>query len=138
MSERPTNPAIATPPWEALRLRLLGQADRLEQGGQAQAARELRGLVEVWWEEQQAWAASLARVLGVHHDINNALVGVRGNAQLMLMGSAGQQPGIKERLEVVLRESGRIKEAASRLHELKAVIAGGARDGGPGPAARAA
>ncbi len=138
MSEHPGNTAIATPPWEALRLRLLELADDLEQRGEAQAARELRGLIGVWWEEQRAWTASLARLLGVHHDINNALVGVRGNAQLMLMGPAGQQPGIKERLEVVLRESGRIKTAASRLHELKAAIAGSARGGGPGPAARAA
>ena len=33
--------------------------------------------------------AGWRRLLGVHHEINNALVGVRGNAQLLLMGPAG-------------------------------------------------
>jgi nitrogen-specific signal transduction histidine kinase len=58
----------------------------------------------------------------VHHEINNASVGVRGNAQLMLMQPAGQAPGVRERLEVVLRESGRIQEATVRLGELKGLL----------------
>jgi nitrogen-specific signal transduction histidine kinase len=58
----------------------------------------------------------------VHHEINNALVGVRGNAQLMLINMAGQSPAVRERLEVVLRESGRIQEATVRLRELRQVL----------------
>jgi nitrogen-specific signal transduction histidine kinase len=61
-------------------------------------------------------------VLGVHHEINNALVGVRGNTQLMLMDPSGPGPGARERLEVVLRESGRIQEATLRLRDLKGVL----------------
>jgi len=74
----------------------------------------------------------------VYHDINNALVGVRGNAQLLLMGPAGAVPGARDRLEVVLRESDRIREAAHRLNALKSVLAALARESEPGPASRAA
>ncbi len=57
--------------------------------------------------------------LSVNHDINNALVGVFGNAQLLSLGPAGQMPGVKERLDVIQREAKRIKDAALRLSEIK-------------------
>jgi nitrogen-specific signal transduction histidine kinase len=94
--------------------------------------------LEGWWQEQLGWTGELARQLGVHHDINNALVGVRGNAQLLLMGPAGEVPGARDRLEVVLRESDRIREAAHRLNALKSVLAALARESDSGPASRAA
>jgi signal transduction histidine kinase len=119
-------------PWRALRARLDAQAAALEQAGQADAAGALRETVGAWWKEQSAWDDRFARVLGVHHDINNALVGVRGHTQLLMMSPVAQQPGVRERLEVMLRESARIQEAAARIRELKQSL------GGPDVPARAA
>lgn len=112
------------PPYERLRARLLERAETLDRSGEADAAAALRALVADWWGEQESWNTRVREVLGVHHEINNALVGVRGNAQLMLMNTAGLAPGVRERLEVVLRESGRIQEATARLRDLKAVLGG--------------
>jgi len=117
---------------EQLRARFEREADALEAAGAGEAAGTLRDVVRDWWTEQQAWNQRLSEVLGVHHEINNALVGIRGNAQLLLMNPAVQQPGIRERLEVVLRESGRIQEATGCLRELKT------RHGGSAPQTRAA
>jgi signal transduction histidine kinase len=121
-----------TPPWEALRVRLAQEADAAEARGDVTGAVALRETLESWWTQQLAWNARMADVLGAHHEINNALVGIRGNAQLLLMNPAVQVPGIRERLEVVLRESGRIQEAAGRLRQLKAGTCG------PSSAAQAA
>lgn len=112
------------PPWEELRVRLEAEAAALEADGQHAAASRLRATVNEWWAQQAAFNARIRDVLGVHHEINNALVGVRGNAQLLLMNGAGQAQGLRERLEVVLRESGRIQEASSRLRELKTSFGG--------------
>ena len=60
--------------------------------------------------------------LSVNHDINNALVGVVGNAQLLGLGPAAALPGVKERLEVITRESNRIKQATMKLSELKQAL----------------
>ena len=109
------------PPYGALRTRLLALADSLA-AASPDAAAELRRVVEAWWAEQQEWNATMAGSLGVHHEINNALVGVRGNAQLVMIGPAGQQPGVRERLEVVIRESERIQQAAARLRGLKSAF----------------
>lgn len=115
-----------TPPWEALRGKLEAEAESLAKAGDAAGAAALRAVVEQWWQEQQAWNARALALLAVHHEINNALVGVRGNAQLLLMNPAVQQPGLRERLEVVLRESSRIQEAAGRIAELKSGFGGAA------------
>lgn len=123
---------LPPPPFERLRERLIDEARAREQAGETSAAAALRAIVEEWWTEQDIWNARVREVLGVHHEINNALVGVRGNAQLMLMNSAGLAPGVRERLEVVLRESGRIQEATARLRDLKTVL------GSPVPRPRAA
>ena len=114
----------AAPPWEALRVRLAQEAEAAEARGDAVGADALREAVESWWTQQLAWNARMADALGAHHEINNALVGIRGNAQLLLMNPAVRVPGIRERLEVVLRESGRIQEAAGRLRQLKASSCG--------------
>jgi signal transduction histidine kinase len=120
------------PPAPALRERLMATADGLARAGQDGAARALRATVESWWTEEQAWLATVVEVLRLHHEINNALVGVRGNAQLLLMTPATEQEGVRERLEIIVRESTRIKEVTARISELKASIVG------PGPSARAA
>jgi len=115
---------LGPPPFVRLRERLAEQVAGLEREGDPRAAAALHALVEAWWFEQEAWNARVRDVLGVHHEINNALVGVRGNTQLMLMDPSGFGPGARERLEVVLRESGRIQEATLRLRDLKGVLGG--------------
>jgi nitrogen-specific signal transduction histidine kinase len=113
---------LPSPPWERLRERLLQDADAREKAGDADTAAAQRRAVDQRWDEQQSWNSQVRDVLGLHHEINNALVGVRGNTQLMLMNPAGHPPGVREKLEVVLRESGRIQEATARLRDLKAVL----------------
>ena len=110
------------PPYARLRARLLDEVDARERAGDVTTAAALRETLEQWWTEQEAWTQRVRDVLGIHHEINNALVGVRGNTQLMLMNPAGHPPGVREKLEVVLRESGRIQEATARLRDLKAVL----------------
>ena len=83
------------PPWVALHARLLERADALERERRAAEAAALRELVGSWWEEQEAWRLQLFELLRLHHDLNNALVGIRGNAQLMMMGPAVQLPGVQ-------------------------------------------
>jgi signal transduction histidine kinase len=118
--ESPLPPA----PGEALRVRLESLIGVLTASGQAAHAGELRAALDAWSDDQRRWEERLSQLLGVHHEINNALVGVRGNAQLLLMDPAVQSPGVRERLDTVLRESGRIRDAAARLRELKATIHG--------------
>ena len=55
----------------------------------------------------------------MNHDVNNALVGIFGNAQLLGLGPAAQLPGVADRLAVITREANRIKQAALRISELK-------------------
>jgi signal transduction histidine kinase len=73
-------------------------------------------------DESDALKRRLLSSLSVNHDINNALVGVVGNAQLLGLGPAAALPGVKERLEVIARESNRIKQATQRLGELKQAL----------------
>jgi signal transduction histidine kinase len=113
---------LPPPPFVRLRERLEEEATAIERSGDARAAGSLRALVETWWFEQESWNARVRDVLGVHHEINNALVGVRGNMQLVLMDPSGPGPDARERLEVVLRESTRIQEASFRLRDLKGVL----------------
>jgi nitrogen-specific signal transduction histidine kinase len=122
VSPEGTSGGLPAPPWDRLRERLLEQASARETAGDAAAATALRQTVEQWWNEQETWNTQVRDVLGIHHEINNALVGVRGNTQLMLMNPAGHPPGVREKLEVVLRESGRIQEATARLRDLKGVF----------------
>ena len=123
-SPLPIEPALPPAPGVALQARLTGLIEALVVAGQRDHAEELRAALDAWQEDQKRWEARLGQLLGVHHEINNALVGVRGNAQLLLMDPAVQSPGVRERLDTVLRESGRIRDAAVRLRELKATIHG--------------
>jgi nitrogen-specific signal transduction histidine kinase len=122
--------ALPAPPHAALRDAVQAAVAELEAAGQSGLAERLHEAMATWWREERDWTGAVARQLAVHHDINNALVGVRGNAQLILMGPAAATPGVRERLEVVLRESDRIREAAQRLNALKlALMALAAGDG---------
>jgi nitrogen-specific signal transduction histidine kinase len=105
-----------------LRDDLLALADGLTRLGRQEEAGALRERLESWWVEHERWLEELDRGLAAHHEINNALVGVSGNVQLLLMGAACQQPGVRERLEVILREAGRIKAAAQPLRDLRAAL----------------
>jgi signal transduction histidine kinase len=124
--------SLPTPPYETLRARLEELARTLDAAGAGQHAAALRAALDPAWRAHLEWSERVGRALAAHHEINNALVGVRGNAQLLMMGPAGREPGVKERLEVVIRESQRIQEAAGRLREVRAALSGS------DPAARAA
>jgi signal transduction histidine kinase len=121
-TDRGTPESLPRPPYERLREQLHAEAAARERSGDPEGAAAMRAMVDEWWNEQEQWNTRVRDVLGVHHEINNALVGVRGNAQLMLINVAGQTPAVRERLEVVLRESGRIQEATVRLRELRQVL----------------
>ncbi len=120
-------------------------AEDLRERGDEESARQALALarhVESWESE---WRRRVADVLATHHDMNNALTGVFGNAQLVLLGPASEVPGVRQRLESLLREAERLRDAAARLralrHELQAAereaaARGGA--GGPGDAAGSA
>jgi nitrogen-specific signal transduction histidine kinase len=138
LSSASSDVTLPAAPHAALRAAVLEAARRLEAAGQVEISGELRAALENWWQEQLGWTAGLARQLGMYHDINNALVGVRGNAQLLLMGPAGEVPGARDRLEVVLRESERIREAAHRLNALKSALAALASESESGTESRAA
>ena len=125
-------PLPPPPPGAQMRARLTALADGLAGAGQESFAQALCTAIEAWSAEEEGWRQAVVNVLRLHHDITNALVGVRGNTQLLLMSPMAEQAGVRERLEVVLRESARIKDAAHRISELKATL------GGSGPVARAA
>lgn len=90
-------------------------AEGLERRGDEEGARQARDLAEAL----AAWEAGVVRhaaaALGAHHDIRNALTGVLGNAQLMLMGPAAELPGARRRLESLTREAERIRDLAEGL-----------------------
>lgn len=112
---------MAPAPFLELRGRLAAALEALDRLAPEEAG-ALRAEIDVWWQEQQVWNDELSQVLALHHEINNALVGVRGNAQLLMIGPAGKLPGVKERLEVMVRESERIQQAASRIRGLKSAL----------------
>src|SRR5437867_10963459 len=94
-------PEFPLPLWHGLKVRLMDRAAELAIAGDAAGAAVLRTLIESWWREQQQWDTAARELLRANHEINNALVGVSGNAQLMLLSPAGQQPKIRERPQVV-------------------------------------
>ncbi len=116
----PTTFVIPASPWLGLRDHLLACASDLEAAGDATRAEALRAAVDAWWAEQQHWNGNLSAAIGLHHEISNALVGVSGNVQILLMGPLGQRSDVRERLEVVLRESHRIRDAAAQLGQIRA------------------
>jgi nitrogen-specific signal transduction histidine kinase len=120
-----TVPPLGPPPYARLRDRVARQVDELRARGETELATALEQEMEAWSVEQREWDARLVELLRLHHDINNALVGVSGNAQLLMRDPVAQKPGVRERLEVVVREAQRIQGAAGRLRELKVLIQGG-------------
>ena len=96
----------------------------MKASGEQRRAESLRDSVEAWWSEQQAWERDFSRMLEMHHEINNALVGVRGHAQLLLLGPAGSEQRMRDRLEVIIRESGRVEQAAQWIREIGTRLAG--------------
>lgn len=138
MSDGRATTALPAPRHAALRDAVRDAAAELEAAGQAGAAQRLREAAAEWWRGEQDRTGAVVRQLGVHHDINNALVGVRGNAQLLMMGPAASAPGVRERLEVVLRESDRIRDAAQRINALKLALTAPADGGATETSSRAA
>jgi nitrogen-specific signal transduction histidine kinase len=138
VSDAGTATTLPVAPHAALREAVRAAVAELEAAGQSGLALRLQEAMAEWWQAERDWTGAVARQLAVHHDINNALVGVRGNAQLLMMGPAALTPGVRERLEVVLRESDRIREAAHRLNSLKLALTTVANDGGTEASSHAA
>jgi len=124
--------SVKAPAFAALHARMIAALDDMEVEGGEERAEPLRKAIEDWWSAQQQWNEYLSQLFGVHHEVNNALVGIRGNAQLIQRSAAAGHPGVRERLEVVIRESQRIQEAMGRIRDAKIAL------GGPDPASRAA
>ena len=112
---------------------LQGLARRLEARGDRDGARAACELARslVAWEADVVRAAVGA--LAAHHDIRNALTGVMGNAQLLLMGPAADLPGVRRRLESLTREAERIRDLAETLGRARLEL-GERLDGRPSPA----
>ena len=123
---------LKAPSYATLHQRLMAGLAALEAGSGGPSAGGLRETIDEWWRVQRDWNDQLVQLFGMYHEVNNALVGIRGNAQLLQMGPVGQHPGVQERLEVVIRESQRIHDAIGRLREAKAALLG------PDSASRAA
>ena len=128
MNDLPEGSPLGPPPYAALRSRLLEQARARRERGDSEGAASLELVTESWWNDQCAWNGRLVDLLRLHHDIRNALVGVSGNAQLLMRDPIAQRPEVRQRLEVMLRESGRIQFAAGRLRELKVALEGANRE----------
>lgn len=115
-------PSLPEPPWPEFHAELERLAAALAAAGDETGAERLAAATRRWWLAQLDWAQAVAERLRMHHEINNALVGVSGNAQLLMMGQLGTDPRGRERLQVILRESGRITDAARVLGELRAQL----------------
>ena len=97
----------------AARLGARGDAESMAWGGELAAAAARLA------DERDALVRRTFEGLSIGHDVNNALVGIFGNAQLLGLGPAGQIAGVSDRLAVIVREANRIKAAALRIGELK-------------------
>jgi len=92
----------------------------LEGQGQMEAAERVRALASRLEDWEAHLVSHVGEALAVHHDIRNALTGVLGNAQLVLMGPGAEVPGVKRRLETLVHEAERIKDISDRLHQARA------------------
>ena len=127
------NPDFEPVPREPGDPALLALAERLRARGDAASvslADELTAEARRLGGERDATLQRMFESLSVNHDVNNALVGIFGNAQLLGLGPAGQIPGVADRLAVITREANRIKQAALRIAELKQGLVARPRDDG--------
>jgi len=116
------NPDFEPVPRESADPALLALAERLRARGDDASvalADELTVEARRLGAERDATLQRMFESLSVNHDVNNALVGIFGNAQLLGLGPAAQIPGVADRLAVITREASRIKQAALRISELK-------------------
>ena len=91
----------------------------LAESGDQTAARRARAIADRVGDWERELRGSVSDALSVHHEVNNALTGVFGNAQLLLMGPAGQDPGVRKRLESLIHEAERIRDVVARLRDLR-------------------
>ncbi|HEV8481714.1 MAG TPA: histidine kinase dimerization/phospho-acceptor domain-containing protein [Candidatus Eisenbacteria bacterium] len=105
--ERPSDEAAALATW-------------LDAAGQSEGAARARALASHLEDWEAHLVSRATEALAVHHDIRNALTGVLGNAQLVLMGPGAEVPGVKRRLESLVHEAERIKDITDRLHQARA------------------
>jgi len=99
------------------------EASNLAQGllarGEEDLARQALDLAEHVESWERDLRGRVSAVLATHHDMNNALTGVFGNAQLVLLGPASEVPGVRQRLETLLREAERLRDATAQLRTLR-------------------
>jgi signal transduction histidine kinase len=97
-------------------------AESLDRSGQTEAAAALRAAAGGLDEWRRDVVRRTGDALAVHHDIRNALTGILGNAQLLQMGQAVALPGVRKRLDSVVREAERIRDLTERLHHARAEL----------------
>jgi signal transduction histidine kinase len=98
-------------------------AELLAQSGDETGAERARALAERIGQWESDLRQQFGEVLSVHHEVNNALTGVFGNAQHLIMGPAGQDPSVRKRLESLIHEAERIRDVAGRLRDLRRDLA---------------
>ena len=94
-------------------------AQGLSARGEEDLARQARTLAEHVDSWERDLRGRVSAVLATHHDMNNALTGVFGNAQLLLLGPASEVPGVRQRVETLLREAERLRSATAQLRALR-------------------
>ncbi|MEO6462262.1 MAG: hypothetical protein ABIP29_04240 [Candidatus Eisenbacteria bacterium] len=122
MSQPALHSPLDEPPREPGDPLLLALAARLRSRGDAESvawAGELEARIRDLAAEHDELVRRMFESLSVNHDVNNALVGIFGNAQLLGLGPAAKLPGVADRLAVIIREAERVKQAAIRIAELK-------------------
>ena len=99
------------------------EASLLAQGLRSRGEEELARQALDLAEHVRTWESDLrhrvSEVLATHHEMNNALTGVFGNAQLVLLGPASEVPGVRQRMETHLREAERLRHATAQLRSLR-------------------
>jgi signal transduction histidine kinase len=107
----------------------------LRERGDGEAAERATALAVVVADWERTVLQSAGDALAVHHDIRNALTGVLGNAQLVLMGAGGDAPGVRRRLESLVHEAERIREITDRLSKARTGFLSNEEGDGRGEAA---
>ena len=110
----------ATPPEDQLPQVVLEEiAMQLERSSLPRYADQLRGVATRIAAQEREFKDRVREVLAIHHEVNNALTGVLGNAQLLQMSPAAADPATKKRLDALSREAQRIRDIITILREFR-------------------
>ena len=95
-----------------LREKLSGRAARLRK-----AYEEIKAQTEERIKAEKM-ASTMDLVLTLHHEVNNPLAAIVGNAQLLNEGADALPEPVREKLRIIERESVRIKQMLARLRQV--------------------